>query len=195
MRCAMWVATAEGRGATVRGARTAAVRAAAILAALALTIAAPAAAQRGQGQAAAADGVEPPAGSPAEIQRMFDSYALIQAQDQLKISDEKFPQFLGRFKALQDVRRRNMTERFRLIQELRRLTNDTPPDEARMRERLKALDDLDGRSQAELSKAYESINKVPDVYQQGNFRFFKKNRETPKLAWVMRPRQANRRKP
>src|SRR4051794_11041867 len=160
-----------------------------------LAIAGPAAAQRGRAQAPDAEGAEPPGVSPAEIQRMFDSYALIQAQDQLKITDEKFPQFLTRFKALQDTRRRTMTERFRIVQDLRRLTNDTPPDEARMRERLKALDDLDGRSQAELSKAYESINKVPDVYQQGNFRFFKKNRETPKLAWVMRPRQANRRKP
>jgi hypothetical protein len=41
--------------------------------------------------------------SPAEIQRMFDSYALMQAQEQLQISEERFPQFLRRFKALQDT--------------------------------------------------------------------------------------------
>ena len=52
--------------------------------------------------------------TPAEIQRMFDSYALMQAQDQLKINDEQYPQFLTRFKALQDVRRRTLHERTRI---------------------------------------------------------------------------------
>jgi hypothetical protein len=161
----------------------------------ALTMAAPSAAQRGaNGRAAApeAEAAETPGVSPAEIQRMFDSYALIQAQDQLKISDEKFPQFLTRFKALQDTRRRNMAERFRMIQDLRRLTNDPQPDDGRMRERLKALDELDARSQAELTKAYEAINQVLDVYQQAKFRVFEENMENRKLALVMRARQANR---
>ena len=61
---------------------------------------------------------------------MFDAYALMQAQEQLKISDEQFPQFLTRFKALQDVRRRGLQERARLVQELRRLVNDPQGDEA-----------------------------------------------------------------
>ena len=93
-------------------------------------------------------GAEAPGVSPAEIQRMFDSYTLIQAQDQLKISDDQFPQFLTRFKALQDTRRQNLQERIRIVQDLRRLANDAQPDEAQMKERLKALDDLDARAQA-----------------------------------------------
>jgi Spy/CpxP family protein refolding chaperone len=161
---------------------------------LALTFAGSAAAQRGRAQPPDAEGVEPPGVSPAEIQRMFDSYALIQAQDQLKISDEKFPQFLTRFKALQDIRRRNMAERFRIVQELRRLTRDAQPDEAQMRERLKALDEVDARSHAELTKAYDAINQVLDLYQQAKFRVFEENMENRKLALVMRARQANRRK-
>jgi Spy/CpxP family protein refolding chaperone len=171
-------------------------RAATVVALLALAVADPSAAQRGRARAEApdAEAVEAPGVTPAEIQRMFDSYALIQAQDQLKISDEKFPQFLTRFKALQDTRRRNMTERFRLVQDLRRLTNDPQPDEARMRERLKALDDLDARSQGEVTKAYEAINQVLDVRQQAKFRVFEENMENRKLALVMRARQANRAK-
>jgi len=164
----------------------------------ALAAASPLAAQRAaKGRAAApdAEAAEAPGVSPAEIQRMFDSYALIQAQDQLKISDEKFPQFLTRFKTLQDTRRRNMAERFRMIQDLRRLTNEPQPDDTRMRERLKALDDLDVRSQAELTKAYDAINQVLDVYQQAKFRVFEENMENRKLALVMRARQANRPKP
>jgi Spy/CpxP family protein refolding chaperone len=168
------------------------VRGAVILGILALTIAAPAAAQRGRGQAAAANGAEPPAGTPAEIQRMFDSYALIQAQDQLKISDEQFPQFLARFKALQDTRRRNLVERFRLVQELRRLANDAQADEAQIKDRLKALDDLDARTQADTVKAYEAVNQVLDVRQQAKFRVFEENMERRKLELVTRARQANR---
>jgi hypothetical protein len=172
----------------------------AIVGTLALAAAAPAAAQqRARGRVPAADAAaaaaavpDPPDVTPAEIQRMFDSYALIQAQDQLKISDEKFPQFLTRFKALQDMRRRNMTERFRMVQDLRKLSNDAQPDETQMRDRLKALDDLDARSQAEIAKAYEAINQVLDIRQQAKFRVFEENMENRKLALVMRARQANR---
>jgi Spy/CpxP family protein refolding chaperone len=168
-------------------------RLAMIVALLSLAVATPFAAQRGRANAAAPEGDAEARGvSPAEIQRMFDSYALIQAQDQLKITDEKFPQFLTRFKALQDTRRRNMTERFRLVQDLRRLTNDPQRDEAQMRDRLKALDDLDARAASELVKAYEAINQVLDIYQQAKFRVFEENMENRKLALVMRARQANR---
>jgi hypothetical protein len=167
-----------------------------IVVALALAAAAPAAAQGARGggaaEAAAAAGEVPSGVTPAEIQRMFDSYALIQAQDQLKISDEKFPQFLTRFKALQDTRRRNMAERFRMVQDLRKLSNDAQPDETQMKDRLKALDDLDARAQTEAAKAYEAINQVLDIRQQAKFRVFEENMENRKLALVMRARQANR---
>ena len=171
----------------------------AIVAALALAVAAPAAAQqrarpRAQDPAPPASG-DVPVGSPAEIQRMFDSYALIQAQDQLRISDEKFPQFLARFKALQDTRRRNMVERLRNIQELRRLSNDPQADDTQIRDRLKALDELDTRSRVEIEKAYESINQVLDLRQQAKFRVFEENMERRKLELVTRARQANRPKP
>jgi Spy/CpxP family protein refolding chaperone len=167
----------------------------AIVAAFVLAAAAPAAAQRARPRAQ--EPVPPatgdaPVGSPAEIQRMFDSYALIQAQDQLKISDEKFPQFLARFKALQDTRRRNMVERLRNIQELRRLSNDAQADETQLRDRLKALDELDARARVEIEKAYESINQVLDIRQQAKFRVFEENMERRKLELVTRARQANR---
>ena len=156
----------------------------------------PALAQAGRGRAARA---QPPdaAGdtggvSPAEIQRMFDSYALMQAQDQLKIPDDKFAQFLGRFKALQDTRRKNLQERFRLIQELRRLANDPQSDEAQLKDRLKALGDLDARTLAEVATAFDAINQGLDARQQAKFRVFEENMERRKLELVTRARQANR---
>jgi hypothetical protein len=160
---------------------------------LAFAVCHPAFAQRGRARVPApAAGGDQPGGSPAEIQRMFDSYALIQAQDQLKISDEKFPQFLSRFKALQDVRRKNLIERLRAVQELRRLSNDAQADESQIKERLKMLDDLDARTQAEVAKAFDAINQVLDVRQQAKFRVFEENMERRKLELVTRARQANR---
>jgi Spy/CpxP family protein refolding chaperone len=130
--------------------------------------------------------------SPAEIQRMFDSYALMQAQEQLKISDDRFPQFLTRFKALQDVRRRGLQERARMVQELRRLVNDPQGDEGQIKDRLKSLDELESRSDGEIRKAYDAINQVLDVRQQAKFRVFEETMERRKLELVTRARQANR---
>ena len=130
--------------------------------------------------------------SPAEIQRMFDSYALMQAQEQLQISEERFPQFLRRFKALQDTRRRGLQERARLVQELRRLVNDPQGDESQIKDRLKSLDELEARSDGDIRKAYDAINQVLDVRQQAKFRVFEETMERRKLELVTRARQANR---
>ena len=164
----------------------------AVVGALALVTGHPLAAQRGRGQLPGPGGGDAPGVSPAEIQRMFDSYALMQAQEQLKISDDQFSQFLTRFKALQDTRRRNLQERLRIVQDLRRLSNDASLDEAQMKDRLKALDDLDVRSQTEVTKAYDSINQLLDIRQQAKFRVFEENMERRKLELVTRARQANR---
>jgi hypothetical protein len=132
--------------------------------------------------------------TPAEIRRMFDSYALMQAQEQLKITDDQFPKFLTRFKALQDVRRRTLQERNRTLQELRRLTADPQADENAMKERVKALQDLEERSQADVRKAYDAIDQVLDVRQQARFRVFEEAMEQRMLQLITRARQANRQK-
>jgi Spy/CpxP family protein refolding chaperone len=123
---------------------------------------------------------------------MFDSYALMQAQDQLKISDEQFPQFLARFKALQDARRRGLQDRTRIVQELRVLVNAPQPDEAQMKDKLKALADVDARAADEVKKAQDAVDQVLDVRQQAKFRVFEENMERRKLELVTRARQANK---
>ena len=130
--------------------------------------------------------------TPAEIQRMFDSYALVQAQDQLKLGDGQFAQFLSRFKSLQEVRRRAQNERGRLIQELRRLTLDPHSDEAQVRDRLKTFQELDVRSSAEIRKALDAVDQVLDVRQQARFRVFEELMERRKIDLVTRARLNNR---
>jgi hypothetical protein len=166
---------------------------AAIVVAIALAGGAPAAAQGGRrgGIGAVARGAE--AGvSPAEVQKMFDAYALMQAQDQLKIADEQFARFLTRYKALQDVRRKALQEHAGLVMDLRRLLNAPQPDETQLKSRMSALQDLEGRSDADIRKASEAVDQVLDVTQQAKFRVFEELMERRKLELVTRARQANR---
>jgi hypothetical protein len=123
---------------------------------------------------------------------MFDAYALIQAQDQLRLNDEQYSRFLVRFKLLQDIRRRALQEHTRLIVELRRLLMQGQPDEAQLKDRMMQLQDIDSRSIADVKKAYEGIDQVLDVKQQASFRVFEEQMERRKIELITRARQANR---
>ena len=81
---------------------------------------------------------------PREVQRLFDAYVLMQAQERLGISDAQYPQFVQRLKALLDARRRTVVARTALIQELARGTSEQAGglalDEAGIKERLERLE-------------------------------------------------------
>jgi Spy/CpxP family protein refolding chaperone len=137
---------------------------------------------------------ETPGVSPGDVQRMFDAYALVQAQEQLKIGDEQFARFMPRFKALQEARRKTQSDRGQIILELRRLTTTNPMDEAQVREKLRALQEIDVRVANDLKKSYESIDQVLDLKQQAQFRVFEEVMERRKLEMISRAR-ANRPRP
>jgi hypothetical protein len=130
--------------------------------------------------------------SPAEIQRLFDAYVVMQAQKELELSDDQFPRFLARVKTLQEVRRRGQMQRGRMLQELRRLSQTTGQDEA-LRTQLKALNDLDARVETEVRQAVDGVDQVLDLRQQARFRLFEEQMERRKVELLMRARQANRR--
>ena len=159
--------------------------------AVSLAAAMPLGAQTGQGEPGSTPGV-----SPAEIQRLFDAYVLMQAQNQLKLSDDQYSQFLPRFRELQETRRRDFVERVRLVQKLRRLANDPQAEENDIRDQLKALQDLEARTVTDLRKAHEAVDQTLDTRQQARFHLFEEAMERRKLELVARARQANRsRKP
>src|SRR5262245_24119249 len=139
----------------------------------------------------AAAGDDVPGVTPGEIQRMFDAYALLQAQEQLKIGDEQFTKFLTRFKDLQQVRRQTLNERGRIINALRRTLNQGAGEDE-LKARLTELQELETRAAADIRKAYDAINQVLDVQQQAKFRVFEELMERRKLELVMRARLANR---
>ncbi len=163
-----------------------------IIATILTCAAASAAAQQPQRSAnPSAPPVVTPGISAGEIQRLYDAYALVQAQEALQLSDEHYGRFVTRLKSLQETRRRHNASRNQILQDLRRLSNPQTQtvDEAAVREKLKALRDEDDRAAAEVRKAYDGVDEVLDVRQQARFRVFEEQMERRKLDLLMRARQ------
>src|SRR5262245_22353081 len=98
--------------------------------------------------------------TPAEIQKLFDAYLVMEAQQALQLNDQQYPQFLIRLRTLQDTRRRNQQQRNQLMGQLQRLTNPRAAargDEAMIKERLTALQELESQNAAEMRKAYNAL--------------------------------------
>jgi len=129
--------------------------------------------------------------SPAEILNMLDAYAIVQAQETLRLADQQYGEFVTRLKRLQQTRRRNLQARNGILQELRRLAGPQAAqiDEAAIRERLVALRDHDLRAAAELQKAYEGLDEILDARQQARFRLFEELLERRKIDLLTRAQQ------
>jgi uncharacterized protein (DUF1778 family) len=144
--------------------------------------------RQGQGRAAAAQQADRL--DIAELQRLFDAYTVMQAQDALQLDDAQFGQFLPKLKALQDTRRRNEQARNRLVAELGRLTAPSASaDEAAVRDRLRELQELEGRAAADLRRAYDTVDQQLDVRRQARFRVFEQSMERRKLQLMLRARR------
>ena len=133
--------------------------------------------------------------TPGEIQKLFDAYLVMEAQQALQLSDQQYPQFLSRLRTLQETRRKNQQERNQLMNQLQRLTNPRAQvrgDEAMIKERLTGLQELESRNAAEMRKAYNALDEVLDVRQQARFRVFEEQIERRKIELLMRARQQNR---
>ena len=129
--------------------------------------------------------------SPAEIQRLFDSFALVQAQQFLNIRDDQYQKFLPRFMALQATRRQTLQQHTRVVNELRRLGNEGGTDD-QIKAALKQLQEIDERGDADAKKAMEGVDQTLELRQQARFRVFEEQMERRKLELVTRARQANR---
>lgn len=129
---------------------------------------------------------------PAEVQRLFDAYVVMQVQEALTLSEDQYVHFLPRLRALHEARRRSQQERARIINELQRLTNPKQPkpaDDSLLKERLDALQETESRGAAEVRKAYNAIGEILDVRQQARFRVFEEQMERRKLELLLRARQ------
>jgi len=141
-----------------------------------------------------AQGPELPADRPigaGEIQKLFDAYTMIQAQEALKLSEAQYGRFVTRLKALQDTRRRHQQARNQIMADLRRLTNPESgtADDTLITERLKAFREEEERSAGEIRKAYDALDESLDLRQQARFRIFEERMEQQKLELLLRARQ------
>lgn len=130
--------------------------------------------------------------STAEVIRILDNYALVQAQAALQLTDTQYGGFVARLRTLQELRRRSQQARNQILAELRRLTGPKAPvpiSEAAVTDRLKALRVHDDRAAAELRSAYDALDEVLDARQQARFRLFEEQLERRKLDLIMRARQ------
>jgi hypothetical protein len=146
-----------------------------------------ASAQRAQRRSAPADDNGPI--TPGEVQRMFDAWTVVQAQDALNLPDAQYGKFVAKLKALQDTRRRHQQARTQLLGDLRRTLNGASSADAILREKLKALGDEDDRAAADIRKAADDLDAVLDVQQQARFRLFEERMETRKLELLIKARQ------
>ena len=126
-----------------------------------------------------------------ELQRLFEDYTVVQAQQALQLSEAQYGRFVTRLKVLQAVRRRHQQARNRILGDLRRLTNPQTgtADEAVIGERLKAFRDVEEHAAGELRKAYDAVDETLDTRQQARFRLFEERMEQQKLELLMRARQ------
>lgn len=132
---------------------------------------------------------------PAEIQKLFDAYLVMEAQQTLGLNDQQYPTFLTRLRALQDVRRRHLAARGALLAELARLSGPRGAaggDDGALKERLAAFQELESRGAAELRKSYQDLDALLEPRQQARFRVFEDQIERRKLELMLRARQAVR---
>jgi Spy/CpxP family protein refolding chaperone len=130
-----------------------------------------------------------PGVSPAEIQQLFDAMVLMQAQKELQLTDEQYPPFLTRLRALQETRRRAEVERTRIVQELRRLSLAAAVKDEEIAQRLTRLDELDAQALADAKKALGSLDEILNPRQRALFRVFEQQMERRKVDLLTRARQ------
>jgi hypothetical protein len=129
--------------------------------------------------------------SAAQIQRWFEAFTVLQAQEALQLSEAQYGRFVTRLKVLQETRRRHQQARNKALADMRRLTNPQTgnQDEAQLAELLKTLRESEDRAAAELKRAYEAVDETLNVRQQARFRVFEDRMEQQKLELLMRARQ------
>jgi hypothetical protein len=131
--------------------------------------------------------------SPSDIQDQFDAYAIVQAQDALRLSDDQYPSFVRRARELHALRRRMRGERGRLVTALTQLLRQRGVDDAKLEAATRALDAHDRTSLERVQKAYAALDEVLDARQRARFRVLEEQLERKKLDMLFRARQAPRR--
>ena len=137
-----------------------------------------------RGQTGAARPALPPVGrgmNAMQLQQHLDAFALIQAEQQLKLSTEQYSAFAPKLIRLQTVRRRMMQSRRRLLNELNQLLTAPTPSDEQITEKTKAFDDVNRQGNDEVIRAYQDLDASLTPWQRGRFRLLEEQIERRKL--------------
>jgi len=147
-----------------------------------------------RGQRGAGRGMPPaPANmNQQQLEAWLDTYAVVQAQRQLVLTDEQYPNFVFRLRKLQDVRRRRRIERRKLMNELAGFVQSAaaPGRDENILARLRALDEGTDSGAAEMRKAYQELDAVLTPWQRGRFRLFEEQLERQKVDLIAKTKIA-----
>lgn len=132
--------------------------------------------------------------TPVEVVRLFDVYAVVQAQEFVGLDNQQYGTFVASYKAVLETRRRNQEARRKMLGELARLTRGraVPTDESEIRDHLKALRDQETLGAAEIRKALDVVEQGLSVVQRARFTLFEEQMERRKFELLSRARQINR---
>ena len=112
----------------------------------------------------------------------METYAVIEAQKALMLTDEQYPNFVGRFRKLQEIGRRRQNERRRMMNDLQSLLgSNTETRDAAILARLRALEEATDSAAAETKKAYQDLDAVLTPWQRGRLRIFEQQLERQKV--------------
>lgn len=136
------------------------------------------------GQRAGGAGAATPA-DQLQVQRLLDAWALVQAKDQLRLTDEQYPGFVARLTKLHNTRRRIAMERRQLMGELRMLLNQSPAakDDV-LTTKVRALDELTKRGADEAQQTTLEIDGLLTPWQRGRYRMFEELLERRKIEML-----------
>ena len=133
--------------------------------------------------------------APAEVDRIFDTYALFQAKDALKLDNQVWLSFGPKYQQLQQVRHQHQMARRRLIAQINDLLK--PPaagaeavvDDATVAARTKSLDDLEAQILKDEQAALAGIDQMLTVRQRARFRVFLDTMERKKAEMIVLAKQ------
>jgi Spy/CpxP family protein refolding chaperone len=126
-----------------------------------------------------------------EVQNMVDTWALVEAEKDLGLTNAQYPDFVARMRRLQSTRRRHMAERQRTLRELNAMVFTSPrPDDNAIAEKLKAFDLLGEKAAQEMRQVTQELDAILTPFQRAQFRVFEERMERRKIDMLTRARAA-----
>ncbi|TAK14672.1 MAG: hypothetical protein EPO35_09185 [Acidobacteria bacterium] len=130
--------------------------------------------------------------SPAYIQQMFDTMAIVEAERFLPLSAEQYPGFVQKLKRLQETKMQANRRRTKVMNELRGLVGpQAMPDvpDALIDAKLKELAAAETEGPASIRKAQDELDAALSVRQRARLRMLEENVEKRKIDFLTRVRQ------